>query len=158
MTATWMPREQWDQLLQGEACPLCQEMEVRMEPDYADRYGHTITTLDTSVFRLCTDQFSPGYSVVIYKQHVVEPHDLPAAEQAAYLADVMDAGKAVQRALGADKMNYLLLGNGQPHTHCHLVPRYYGDPAGGRPFLPEQPVPASTGELLDRVERIRAAI
>ncbi len=55
-------------------------------------------------------------------------------------------------------MNYLLLGNGQPHTHCHLVPRYYGDPAPGRPFLPVQPVRASESALLDRVVRIRAAL
>jgi diadenosine tetraphosphate (Ap4A) HIT family hydrolase len=110
------------------------------------------------VFRLCTDQFTPGYSVVICRRHVVEPHELPGSEQAAYLADVMRAGRAVQRALDADKMNYLLLGNDQPHSHCHLVPRYYGDPAWGGPYLPDRPVPASAEVLDGRVTRIRAVL
>lgn len=32
-------------------------------------------------------------------------------------------------------MNYLTLGNAVPHLHTHLIPRYYGDPAPGRPYL-----------------------
>jgi hypothetical protein len=39
-----MPREQWDGLLHGEGCALCRDMDVRMKPNYVDRYGHTITT------------------------------------------------------------------------------------------------------------------
>jgi len=125
---------------------------------YLDPYGLTIVELRTSVFRLCTDQFSAGYSVVICKRHVVEPTELPPDEQSGFWADVVTAGRAVQSAFGVDKMNYLMLGNDQPHLHCHLVPRRHGDPGAGRPWLPAQPqfVPAEV--LADRAARIRARV
>jgi diadenosine tetraphosphate (Ap4A) HIT family hydrolase len=41
---------------------------------------------------------------------------------------------ALAKALNPDKMNYELLGNGMPHLHWHLVPRYKTDPMWGRPI------------------------
>jgi len=32
------------------------------------------------------------------------------------------------------KINYLTLGNGTPHLHTHVVPRYADDPAAGGPI------------------------
>lgn len=47
---------------------------------------------------------------------------------------------AVARALEAHydpaKMNYQLLGNGNPHLHVHLVLRHHNDVAPGRPLPP----------------------
>lgn len=151
-------REQWERRVSGEFCPLCDDLPARLRPGYADNYGQTIAELSMGVFRLCADQFSPGYSVVICTRHVIEPYELPPAELAAYLADVMRAARAVQQATGADKMNYLFLGNEHPHSHCHLVPRYHGDPAWGQPYLPAQPVRVPSDVLAERVERIRAAL
>jgi diadenosine tetraphosphate (Ap4A) HIT family hydrolase len=45
---------------------------------------------------------------------------------------------AVARALEAVfrpvKLNLMTLGNGVPHLHTHVVPRYPGDPAPGGPL------------------------
>ena len=153
-----MARDEWDGLLRGRNCPLCQQMDARMVPDHVDVYGRTITALGASVLRLCADQFTAGYSQVISTRHVAEPYDLPEPEQGVFLADIMRAGRAVQLALGAVKMNYLILGNEQPHLHCHLVPRYYGDPAPGQPLLPGDPVPVDADTFADRVNLIRAAL
>jgi diadenosine tetraphosphate (Ap4A) HIT family hydrolase len=154
-----MPREEWDGLLRGRKCPLCQQMGARMVTDHVDVYGRTITPLEVSVLRLCADQFTAGYCLVISNRHVAEPYELPEHEQGVFLADIMRAGRAVQLALGAAKMNYLILGNEQPHLHCHLIPRYYGDSAPGRPLLPgDHPVPVDADTFAQRVDLIRAAL
>lgn len=140
------------------SCPLCADMPARLEPGYLDRYGHTIATSASSVLRLCTDQFSPGYSALICRQHVVEPYQLDPQSQSAFFTDVCRAGQAIAAAVGADKMNYLMLGNEQPHLHCHLIPRFDGDPAHGRPYLPAEPVTVEPDELRDRAARIRALL
>ncbi len=162
MSTPWMPRDQWDQLVCGEGCPMCQSLESGevLAPDHTDEFGRTIARLDMSVLRLSTDQFSPGYCVLICTRHVAEPHDLTPAEQQSFMADVLRAGQALQKVFGADKMNYMILGNALPHTHCHLIPRYYGDPAGGQPLLgdPDNPATIAEAEFLDRVRRIRAEL
>ena len=62
------------------------------------------------------------------------------------------AGQALEVAVGATKMNFLMLGNAIPHLHCHLVPRYYGDPAPGRPInWDEQRVTLTSAEYDERV-------
>jgi diadenosine tetraphosphate (Ap4A) HIT family hydrolase len=154
----WTPRDEWERLVRGEGCPLCEDMEPRMANDHIDANGRTISPLDASVLRLCADQFTPGYCVVISTRHVAEPYDLPEHERGVFFADVLRAGKAVQQALGSIKMNYLILGNEQPHLHCHLVPRFYGDPAPGRPLLPGDPVHADADTCVERVNLIRAAL
>jgi diadenosine tetraphosphate (Ap4A) HIT family hydrolase len=44
------------------------------------------------------------------------------------------AGAAIASVFQPIKMNSQLLGNAIPHLHWHIVPRYYGDPAPGRPL------------------------
>lgn len=125
-----------------------------------DQFGYTVARLSTSVLRLCRDQFTVGYSVLICTEHGPEPYSLAPADSAAYLADLSVAGAALERAFAADKMNFLMLGNSVPHLHAHLVPRYVGDPAPGVPHLPvDAPdVTVSEDEYLDRVDRIRGAL
>lgn len=134
--------------------------EELLQPGHVNQYGYTIAELDMSVLRLATDQFSPGYCVLICKRHVAEPHQLDAMERAAFLADLTRAGQAVLEAMAADKMNYALLGNAVPHTHSHLIPRYHGDPAGGMPLFgdPENPTLVPEATYQDRADRIRAAL
>lgn len=39
-----------------------------------------------------------------------------------------EVGHAVVRAFEPRKLNYEALGNGTPHLHWHLIPRYANDP------------------------------
>lgn len=55
-------------------------------------------------------------------------------DQQAFFRDLVEAAQALDAAFGPTKMNVEILGNSVPHLHCHLVPRYYGDPAPGRPM------------------------
>ena len=55
-------------------------------------------------------------------------------------------------------MNFQLLGNLVPHLHARIVPRYYGDPAPGRPLdLGDQMVRLAPQEYEERVRLIQEA-
>ena len=156
MATEWMPRERWDALLRGESGPVCAEV-TSNEPANDD--GYAVADLAISRLRLSIHQSLPGYCVLLRKKHVREPYDLPPEERLLFFDDMMRVGRALERVFAAVKMNVELLGNSVPHLHCHIKPRYYGDPAGGIPIWPDQyPVALTPMEYEERVSLIRAAL
>lgn len=156
MASEWMPRERWDALVRGEGCPLCAE--VAMDAPANDE-GYAVADLGITRLRLAANQSVPGYCVLICKKHVREPYDLSPEEQALFFTDMTRVGKALEQAFDAVKMNFEMLGNAVPHLHCHIKPRYYGDPGPGKPIWPEQrPLFLTPREYEERVALIRAAL
>ncbi len=152
----WMPQARWDALVRGEECPLCAEIR---STDTANDYGYTVADLQLSRLRLASNQFVPGYCVLICAKHVVEPYHLTAEERALFFDDLTQATEAIDRVFGAIKMNIQILGNAVPHLHAHILPRYYGDPAPSRPIDPGlQTVTLTRDEYEERVQRIKAAL
>lgn len=99
-----------------------------------------------------------GLSVVIWRgRHVAEPTELTTSECAAYAAEVLQVGRAIERAFAPLKMNYTLLGNAVPHLHAHVIPRYNDDPRPGWPFpFPDPDPPAMPDARLQAdVDRLR---
>jgi diadenosine tetraphosphate (Ap4A) HIT family hydrolase len=102
----------------------------------------------------------PGYVYVIWKgRHVAEPTELSAHERAGFWSEVTLVASAMEERYQPIKMNWLSLGNGVPHLHVHLVPRYVDDPAAGGPMEADafeqaelDPVPA------DELRREAAAL
>lgn len=88
----------------------------------------------TSVAKLNPDQFFRGYSFVTLKWHEEELYQLSEKDRKDFLEDMSTVAEALAKALHPNKMNYELLGNGMPHLHWHLVPRYTTDPMWGRPI------------------------
>src|SRR5919109_1812206 len=84
--------------------------------------------------KLNPDQLFKGYSFVTLKWHEVELYNLVEKDRKHFLDDMSIVAAALGKALQPDKMNYELLGNGMPHLHWHLVPRYSSDPMWGRPI------------------------
>lgn len=125
----WMPREKWDALIRGENCPLCVAVETK-ENDFS----FLVACLETSNLRLVKNQFARGYCVLLFREHACELHELSTEKQAAVMRELSRAGVAIARIFKPDKMNYQLLGNQVPHLYWHIVPRYWGDPAPGRPL------------------------
>ena len=142
MPSTWMEREEWSALVRGEGCPLCHEL-ASGEP--VNEHGWTVIDLAVSRLRLAANQWVPGYCVLICAIHVREPHELSQKDRTAFFDDLVRVGQAIEATYQPDKLNFQLLGNAVPHLHCHIVPRYYGDPAPGRPLDPNLGAP-----LLDR--------
>lgn len=84
--------------------------------------------------KLNPDQLFKGYSFVTLKWHAEELYQLTDKERKSFLDDMSIVADALAKALKPDKMNYELLGNGVPHMHWHIVPRYRSDPMWGRPI------------------------
>jgi diadenosine tetraphosphate (Ap4A) HIT family hydrolase len=154
----WMPRERWDALVRGEDCPLCGAVAASAA---VDAYGVTIADLGLSRLRLAANQFSPGYCVLICARHVREPYDLTDEERPIFFEDMMRTARALERVYQPTKMNFEIMGNAVPHLHCHIVPRYYGDPVPGRPLrldLPKYTRLLAAEEYAGWVEKIREAL
>ncbi len=151
---SWMPREQWDALVRGDDCPACDEVRSG-----ATEEGYVVARLRVSQLRLMRNQFQAGYSVLVCMQHVPEPYHLCPEDQVRFFQDLVRAAQALDRVFAPTKMNINLLGNLVPHLHAHLVPRYYGDPAPGRPIDPNlQVVVLTPGEYQERVRQIQVAL
>ena len=88
----------------------------------------------TSIGKLNPDQFFRGYSFVTLKWHMEELYHLTDKERKSFLEDMSTVARALSDAFKPDKMNYELLGNGMPHLHWHLIPRFKTDQFWGRPI------------------------
>jgi diadenosine tetraphosphate (Ap4A) HIT family hydrolase len=149
-----MPREQWDALVRGENCMACDEVQSGFTEE-----GFIVARLQLSHLRLMRNQWVPGYSVLVCTRHAPEPYDLSADEQALFFQDLVRATQALDRVYAPIKMNINILGNLVPHLHAHLLPRYYGDPAPGRPIDPQlQRVTLTPEEYQERIRQIQAAL
>jgi diadenosine tetraphosphate (Ap4A) HIT family hydrolase len=151
-----MPRDAWDALVRGENCPLCAAVN---SDDPADSHGCTIADLLFSRLRLAANQYCPGYCVLICHRHVREPYELGRHERVNYFEDLMRAAQAIEAVFQPIKMNFEILGNAVPHLHCHIIPRYYGDPSPGAPLNPDAGQCAlPQEEYAKRVQAIREAL
>ena len=122
-------------------------------PDPADR----ISELRESVLYLHTDQFFPGWSVLVLRRHATELYDLTRDERARVMDEVSDVARALKLAFDARKVNYALFGNLVPHLHWHVIPRLAGDPAPLESVfgIAHEAVRLGESERADRIARIR---
>ena len=121
--------------------------------------------LGTGYAVLADNQYYPGYTIFAAKRCVPELHELPPDERATFLGEMATVAEAVWRAFAPRKLNYELLGNGVPHLHWHIIPRFADDPmpewpAWSNPAFIHSPrvTPIDAGLLRDRRERLRIAL
>lgn len=88
-----------------------------------------VKELETGYVVLGDHQHFYGYTLFLYKTHgsQTELFHLDKAQRARFTEEMILVAEAVQRAFGAEKMNYELLGMGDAHLHWHLFPRRSGD-------------------------------
>lgn len=69
-------------------------------------------------------QFLPGYCVLAADPLADGLNALTGEARARFLADMGRVGDALLKVTGAARINYAILGNGDPALHAHLQPRY----------------------------------
>jgi diadenosine tetraphosphate (Ap4A) HIT family hydrolase len=130
---TWP--EDWRDRVAGTVCRFCDEG----RPD-ENRIGLRLQAGAVSDAYLARRALVRGYVVVVWRgRHVIEPHHLTESEAAQYNGEVLRVGGAIERHFQPLKVNYMTLGNGNPHLHTHVTARYRDDPAPGGP-LPGGPL------------------
>lgn len=103
---------------QGIACPMC--------PD--DAASDVVAELPSGSVHLQNDADYKGYCILVFRRHAVEVHELTPQERLDWIDDIARIGRAITDVCAPDKLNLSMLGNLCPHLHCHVMPRYVGDP------------------------------
>ncbi len=93
-----------------------------------------IRELEASTLYLFRDQTHRGRCVLAFRGHKTELFQLEDGERDAFARDLARAAKAIAEAFSPDKINYAVFGDLAPHLHVHIVPKYEGGEAWGRPF------------------------
>jgi len=83
-----------------------------------------IATMRVSRLGLFDDGRFPGRCLLSLNPHFEDFSTLPQDLLAAFLEDMRDASLAMRQVTASPRVNYAVLGNTEPHVHCHLVPRY----------------------------------
>jgi diadenosine tetraphosphate (Ap4A) HIT family hydrolase len=113
-----------------DECLICDRVALASE----GRNPYLVAEMDHTLFVIGDHQFHEGYALVLLKDHVREPFELSPVVQGEHFGEVMRAAKAVQKTFRPWKLNYCCYGNGEPHVHWHIFPRYENDPNRGDPW------------------------
>ncbi len=121
-----------------------------------------VATLAASDVLLLEDTRFIGRCIVAARWHVRELFDLSPEQRDAFMADVSNVARTVQRLVAADKINLGFYGDLSDHLHAHVVPKWRHGSHWGDAF-PLQPAPDSsppTGapSFGDLVQQLRAAL
>lgn len=108
---------------------------------------------------LFRDQKHRGRVVVKFNEHKTEICQLTPEENAGFFAELSQVAQALITIFKPDKLNYAIYGDGVPHLHVHVVPKYRGGLQWGGPFTDDiAPVHLSEEEYTAMVRELKAAI
>lgn len=111
-------------------CLICNRIEKILE----GKNPYFVTELETGYVVLGDYQFFKGYTLFLCKEHKTELHELSPKFRKKFLWEMSLVAEAVYHAFQPKKLNYELLGNGEPHLHWHVFPRYQDDPNPTEPI------------------------
>lgn len=124
--------------MKKDNCPYC------IQGENLAKFGVVAFETETSLVIVFKDQTHPGRMIVAYKKdHVAEIQDLDDVERNAFMKDVSDVAKAIQKAYHPNRINYGAYGDTLGHLHFHLCPKYENEAEWGSTFI------MNTGNLSD---------
>lgn len=105
-------------------CLICERIKLIRE----EKNRFFVKELETGYVVLGDFQYYKGYTLFISKIHAEELHQLKHGVMKKFLIEMAQVAKAVYQTFHPLKLNYEMLGNGDPHLHWHILPRYKNDP------------------------------
>jgi len=121
---------------------------------------HFIGALELTDAFLFEDQFFPGWTVLVLKDHRTELFQLTQEERGGLMEDVSRVGKVLTEVFAVGKINSELLGNQVPHIHWHVIPRLMTDPDPLKPVwcVAHEPLKLSSSSLKERIGLLRKSL
>ena len=108
-----------------ETCGICH---LHQDPPSRERYE--ISRTDLWVLRHHPDPAPlPGWLLLDSLRHCGGPLAFESREAESWGLAVRDASQMVQQITGCDRVYAIAFGEGAPHLHLHLIPRFADDPA-----------------------------
>ena len=126
-----------------------------MKGELLAKFGYLAFETEQSLVIVFKDQSHPGRMIVAHKNHISEIQYLSDEERNAYMKDVSDVAKAIQKVYNPNKVNYGAYGDTGCHLHFHLVPKYKDGFEWGGTFVMNTNNYASDDELAKVVEAIK---
>lgn len=99
-----------------------------------DKLMIEVATLRVSRAFIFREQTYHGRMLVAYKDHINDLNELSEADRNAFMADVTDVTRAMQKVFNPEKINYGAYSDKLQHLHLHLVPKYVDGPDYGGVF------------------------
>lgn len=118
-----------------------------------------ITDLKVSELYLFKEQSHPGRCNVVYKDHGIELYELSEKDRNAFMNDIVQAARAIQKVFQPAKINYGAFSDKLSHLHFHLVPKYSdGYNYGGVIEMNPQKVYLKEEEYDQMIQRIKSSL
>ena len=93
-----------------------------------------LATWPLSLLLVMNDARFPWLILVPQLPALRELHDLPPGERGVLIEEIARAGRLMQTAFKADKINTAALGNQVPQLHIHIIARFAADAAWPNPI------------------------
>ncbi len=108
---------------------------------------------------LFKEQTYRGRCLVAYNGHVNDLNELSDEERDAFMADVAQVTRAMQKAFNPEKINYGAYSDKLSHLHFHLAPKYVDGPDYGGTFqMNPGKVYLSDEEYQEMIAQIKAVL
>ena len=108
---------------------------------------------------LFKEQTYRGRCLVAYNGHVNDLNELSDEERNAFMADVTQVTRAMQKAFNPEKINYGAYSDKLSHLHFHLAPKYVDGPDYGGMFqMNPGKVYLSDAEYQELIDQIKAEL
>lgn len=118
-----------------------------------------IAELRVSRAFLFKEQTYHGRCLVAYNGHVNDLNELSDDERNAFMADVAQVTRAMQRVFNPEKINYGAYSDKLSHLHFHLAPKYVDGPDYGGTFrMNPGEVYLTDAEYTEMIQALRQAL